>query len=162
MPISCPFIPRLLQPPFAKEQGDFSTLGGKPHFPEPDPDSLRLGGQDQGQGPQGGGGSHLPFLAGRLLSYAYRAGIKPEEKIFPVSSPRVWQIVDRAFDAAGICKTEHVGTVRVLRRSGAVARLAATGNPKAVQDQLQHKEAKMAPAASRPSVPRSPSKSSKE
>jgi integrase len=36
-----------------------------------------------------------------------------------------------------------VGTVHVLRHSGAIARLAATGNPKAVQDQLRHKEARM-------------------
>ena len=40
-------------------------------------------------------------------------------------------------------KPEHVGTVHVLRHSGALARLAATGNPKAVQDQLRHKEARM-------------------
>jgi integrase len=60
-----------------------------------------------------------------------------------VSTTRVWQIVDRAFGAAGIKKPEHVGTVHVLRHSGAIARLAATGNPKAVQDQLRHKEARM-------------------
>jgi integrase len=84
-----------------------------------------------------------PSLAGRLLSVAYRQGIKPDEKIFPVSTTRVWQIVDRAFDAAGIRKPDHVGTVYVLRHSGAIARLAATGNPKAVQDQLRHKEARM-------------------
>jgi integrase len=51
--------------------------------------------------------------------------------------------VDRAFEKAGIRKPEHVGTVHVLRHSGAIARLAATGNPKAVQDQLRHKEAQM-------------------
>jgi integrase len=51
--------------------------------------------------------------------------------------------VDRAFEKAGIRKPEHVGTVHVLRHSGAIARLAATGNPKAVEDQLRHKEAKM-------------------
>jgi integrase len=82
-------------------------------------------------------------LASKLLAYAYNKGIKRTERLFPVSSTRVWQIVDRAFDAAGIRKPEHVGTVHVLRHSGAIARLAATGNPKAVQDQLRHKEAKM-------------------
>jgi integrase len=51
--------------------------------------------------------------------------------------------VDRAFQEAGLRKPEHVGTVHVLRHSGAIARLEATGNPKAVQDQLRHKEARM-------------------
>jgi integrase len=84
-----------------------------------------------------------PSLAARLQSFAYRQGIRPDERIFPVSTTRVWQIVDRAFEAAGIRKPENVGTVHVLRHSGAIARLAATGNPKAVQDQLRHKEARM-------------------
>jgi integrase len=82
-------------------------------------------------------------LASKLLAYAYNKGIKRQERLFPVSSTRVWQIVDRGFQKAGIRKPEHVGTVHVLRHSGAIARLAATGNPKAVQDQLRHKEAKM-------------------
>jgi integrase len=82
-------------------------------------------------------------LASKLLAYAYNKGIKRAERLFPVSSTRVWQIVDRAFEASGIRKPEHVGTVHVLRHSGAIARLAATGKPKAVQDQLRHKEAKM-------------------
>jgi len=82
-------------------------------------------------------------LASKLLAYAYNKGIKREDPLFPVTSTRVWQIVDRAFQKAGIKKPEHVGTVHVLRHSGAIARLAATGNPKAVQDQLRHKEAKM-------------------
>jgi integrase len=82
-------------------------------------------------------------LASTLLAHAYNKGIKREEWLFPVSSTRVWQIVDRAFEKAGIRKPDHVGTVHVLWHSGAIARLAATGNPKAVQDQLRHKEAKM-------------------
>jgi integrase len=84
-----------------------------------------------------------PSLSARLQSFAYRQGIKPDQKIFPVSTTRVWQIVDRAFEASGIPKPEHEGTVRVLRHLGAIARLATTGNPKAVQDQLRHKEARM-------------------
>jgi integrase len=82
-------------------------------------------------------------LASKLLAYAYNKSIQRQQRLFSVSSTRVWQIVDRAFDASGIRKPEHVGTVHVLRHSGAIARLAATGNPKAVQDQLRHKEAKM-------------------
>ena len=84
-----------------------------------------------------------PSLASRLLAYAYNQGIERDQRLFPITSTRVWQIVDRAFDAAGIRKPEHVGTVHVLRHSGAIARLAATGNPKAVQDQLRHKDARM-------------------
>jgi integrase len=95
---------------------------------------------------KGGKGAEVAIsatLASRLLAYAYNKHIKPDQKLFPVSATRVWQIVDRAFAAAGIRKPDHVGTVHVLRHSGAIARLAATGNPKAVQDQLRHKEAKM-------------------
>ena len=84
-----------------------------------------------------------PSLASRLLAYAYNQGIERDQRLFPITSTRVWQIVDRAFDAVGIRKPEHLGTVHVLRHSGAIARLAATGNPKAVQDQLRHKDAIM-------------------
>ena len=56
---------------------------------------------------------------------------------------RVHQIVRRAFDVAGINKPPHVGAVHVLRHSGAIARLEATGNPKSLQDQLLHADARM-------------------
>ena len=82
-------------------------------------------------------------LASKLLAFAYNKGIKTHDRFFPVSTTRVWQIVNRAFAAAGIKKPESVGTVHVLRHSGAIARLAATGNPKALQDQLRHKNAQM-------------------
>ena len=79
----------------------------------------------------------------KLHSYAYRFKIVPASRLFPITPARVWQIVDRAFDVAEIRKPDHVGTVHVLRHSGAIARLAATGNPKSVQDQLRHKQARM-------------------
>ena len=82
-------------------------------------------------------------LAAMLQSYAYRFSIKPDQRLFPINSSRVWQIVDRAFERAGISKPDHVGTVHVLRHSGAIARLARTRNPKALQDHLCHKEARM-------------------
>lgn len=97
----------------------------------------------KGKGGKVGEVAISPSLAARLQSFAYRAEIKPDDRIFAVSTTRVWQIVDRAFDVAGIRKPEHVDTVHVLRHSGAIARLAVTGNPKAVQDQLRHKEARM-------------------
>jgi integrase len=82
-------------------------------------------------------------LASRLQSYAYRQALSSEERIFPINPARVWQIIDRAFTLSRIRKPNHVGTVHVLRHSGALARLAATANPKAVQGQLRHVNAKM-------------------
>ena len=55
----------------------------------------------------------------------------------------MFRIVDRAFEVAGIPKPPNVGTVHVLRHSGALARLQEHGNPKAIQDQLGHESAKM-------------------
>ena len=82
-------------------------------------------------------------LVARLHEYAYQHSIGPSERLFPFTKLRVWQIVNRAFERTGIPKPEHVGTVHVLRHSGALARLAQTGNPKALQDQLRHVDARM-------------------
>ncbi len=82
-------------------------------------------------------------LVARLHQYAYQHGIAPSGRFFPFNKHRVWQIVNRAFELTGIPKPEHVGTVHVLRHSGALARLAQTGNPKALQDQLRHVDARM-------------------
>ena len=51
--------------------------------------------------------------------------------------------MQEAFEKAGIATPEHVGAVHVLRHSGAIARLEQTGNPKALQDQLRHQDARM-------------------
>ena len=83
-----------------------------------------------------------PTLAGKLLAYAYHKEIKPDQRIFPITSTRAWQIVHRAFGATGIRKPDQVGSVHVLRHSGALARLKATGNPRATQEQLGHKTPK--------------------
>jgi hypothetical protein len=37
-------------------------------------------------------------FASKLLAFAYNKGIKRQERLFPVSSTRVWQIVDRVPD----------------------------------------------------------------
>ena len=95
-----------------------------------------------GKGHKPGEAAISASLAARLQSYAYRHVVSPDERFFPISPARAWQIVDRAFKLSGIRKPDHVGT-HVLRHSGAIARLAATGNPKAVQDQLRHIDAKM-------------------
>ena len=83
-----------------------------------------------------------PTLASKLLAYAYGKGIKSDERLFPITSTRAWQIMHRAFVTTGIRKPDQVGTLHVLRHSGAIARLDATRNPKATQDQLGHKTAK--------------------
>ena len=82
-------------------------------------------------------------LAAMLQAYAYRIGIKPEDRIFPINRTRVFQIVQRAMRAAGIEKPDGVGSVHVLRHSGALERLKETKNPKAVQEQLRHRSAQM-------------------
>jgi len=82
-------------------------------------------------------------LAARLQACAYREKIEPGDRMFPIDRSRVFRIVDRAFKITGIPKPPHVGTVHVLRHSGALALLAATGNPKAVQDHLRHQSARM-------------------
>ena len=82
-------------------------------------------------------------LAAQLQAYAYRHDVPPDARIFPIDRSRVFRIVDRAFKTAGIPKPPGVGTVHVLRHSGAIELLKATGNPKAVQDHLRHADARM-------------------
>lgn len=82
-------------------------------------------------------------LAAQLQAYCYRQSIPPGKQIFPIIRPRVHQIIAIAMKEAGISKPEGVGTVHVLRHSGALERLRRTGNPKALQDQLRHRSAEM-------------------
>ena len=46
--------------------------------------------------------------------------------------------MDAAADLAGLVKPPGVGTVHVLRHSGAIERMRLSGNPRSVQDQLGH------------------------
>lgn len=82
-------------------------------------------------------------LAAKLQSYAYRHKIAPSDKLFPVHRTRIFQIIDRAFETTGIAKPDGVGTVHIMRHSGALERLQRTGNPKAVQEQLRHTSMRM-------------------
>lgn len=82
-------------------------------------------------------------LVAQLHSYAYKHGIDREARFFPVTPQRVHQFMQEYFSETGIRKPDHVGAVHVLRHSGALERLKATGNPKAVQDQLRHRSAAM-------------------
>ncbi len=96
-----------------------------------------------GKGSKAGEAAISPTLAARLQAYAYRRQMHPKERLFPITRARAHQICERAFEKAGIAKPAHVGAVHILRHSGAIARLEVTGNPKAVQDQLRHKQAYM-------------------
>ena len=82
-------------------------------------------------------------LVAQLEAFAYREDLPKDARFFPLTRGRVHQIVRRAFEGAGLQKPGHVGAVHVLRHSGAIARIEATGNPKAVQDQLRHQDARM-------------------
>jgi len=70
-----------------------------------------------------------PSLATQLLAYAYNKGIERDARIFPVNPSRVFQIVQGAMEEAGVAKPGKVGSVHILRHSGALERLRETGNP---------------------------------
>jgi len=75
-----------------------------------------------------------------LTQYEYEAF---KAALFGITKYRAHQILQRAFERAGIQKPPHVGAVHVLRHSGALERLKETGNPQALQEQLGHTTAKM-------------------
>jgi integrase len=77
-------------------------------------------------------------LRDRLKGYAYDKGLKTDEQFFPISRFRAHQIISRAFREAGVVKPDGVGTVHVLRHSGAIERLRETRDPRALQEQLRH------------------------
>lgn len=84
-----------------------------------------------------------PSLVAKLQSYAYRYQVSPDARLFQVNRTRVFQIIDKAFDEAGVAKPGGVGAVHLLRHSGALARLQDTRNPQAVQEQLRHSTMRM-------------------
>lgn len=79
-----------------------------------------------------------PSLVARLQSYAYETGLAKDAQFFPINRHRVWQIVDAVVDIVGLVKPAGVGTVHILRHSGAIERMRASGNPRSIQDQLGH------------------------
>ena len=96
-----------------------------------------------GKGKKPGVAAISPSLAAELQAYAYREGLGPDDRLFPIKRARAFQIVELAMYAAGVNKPSHVGACHVLRHSGALERLRATGNPRAVQEQLRHTTAQM-------------------
>jgi integrase len=79
-----------------------------------------------------------PSLIARLQSYAYEQGLGRDQRFFPINRHRVWQIVDAAAVAGELLKPPRVGTVHILRHSGAIERMRLSGNPRSIQDQLGH------------------------
>jgi integrase len=100
-----------------------------------------------GKGLKPGTAAITAVTASELQAYCYRHRLGDHERIFPFTRSQAFRIVTSAFDMAGMRRpgrdSDHVGAVHVLRHSGAIARLRASGNPKALQEQLRHKSALM-------------------
>jgi len=79
----------------------------------------------------------------QLINYCYNHEIKKDERIFNISPTRAWQVVNRAFETSGIMKPDGVGSVHILRHSGAIERLSQHGNGHALQAQLGHSQPSM-------------------
>lgn len=77
-------------------------------------------------------------IAALLQAYAYKTGIKPIDRLFPITRGAAWAMIRSAYEATGVMKPEQTGHVHVIRHSGALARLEDNGHPKSLQDQLGH------------------------
>lgn len=111
-------------------------LGLRPRNIKRDANGWRL--EILGKGGRPAAAAISASLGAELQSYAYMCEIARDTRLFPVNRSRAFQIVNRAMAAARIQKPEHVGTVHILRHSGAIERLRATRDPRAVQEQLRH------------------------
>ncbi len=79
-------------------------------------------------------------LSYHLGDYAQRHRLKAEDRFFPVTRVRAWQIIKQCADKAGIDRRVYC---HLLRHGGAIARLKRTGNPKSLQIHLGHADMKM-------------------
>jgi integrase/recombinase XerD len=79
-------------------------------------------------------------LSHHLGDYALLKGIRLEDRFFPITRYRAWQIVKQCAEKAGIDRRVYC---HLLRHGGAVARLKQTGNPKSLQLHLGHADTKM-------------------
>ena len=114
------------------------------------PESLRNNGQGWGAEVVGKGSKYREIalsasIVALLHQFAYKWEIGRQDRLFAITKWRTWQIVNRAFERTGIPKPPGVGTVHVLRHSGALERLKDTGNPHALQEQLGHASDRMTP-----------------
>ncbi|MFC1972509.1 tyrosine-type recombinase/integrase, partial [Chloroflexota bacterium] len=79
-------------------------------------------------------------LSYHLGDFAQRQALGPEDRYFPVTRIRAWQIIKDSAGKAGINRRVYC---HLLRHSGAIARLKRTGNPKSLQIHLGHADMKM-------------------
>jgi integrase/recombinase XerD len=121
------------------------ALGVRPVDIEQTPDGYIV--SVMGKGSKPGRVAVTASTAQMLFALAYHQGTAPTDRLIPITRSQVFRVVADAFRSAGVRQpsrlTDHVGAVHVLRHSGALARLAASGNPKSVQNQLRHKSAQM-------------------
>jgi integrase/recombinase XerC len=121
------------------------ALGVRPADIEQTPDGYTVA--IMGKGSKPGKVAVTASTAQMLFALAYHHGTSPAFRLFPITRSQVFRIVQDAYRRAGVRQpskaTDRVGAVHVLRHSGALARLAASGNPKSVQNQLRHKSAQM-------------------
>jgi integrase/recombinase XerD len=118
------------------------ALGLRPKDVKQDADGWHLE-IASGKGGKPGIAAISASLAAQLQAYCYRHGVEPEQRIFPINRTRAFQICELAIIVAGVSKPDNVGSCHVLRHSGAIERLRATSNPRAVQEQLRHSTAQM-------------------
>lgn len=121
------------------------ALGIRPVDIESGPDGYTVA--IMGKGKRPGIAAITADTANKLLALAYHQGTQREDKLFKITRSQVFRICEGSYNRAGIRQPsklkDRVGAVHVLRHSGALARLAASGNPKSVQAQLRHKSASM-------------------
>ena len=102
------------------------------------------------------GGKHLLMVQGKgnkprlvavpeklsyhLGDFTQRQKLEPDDRFFPISRVRAWQIIKASAEKAGINRRVYC---HLLRHSGAIARLKRTGNPKSLQIHLGHSDMKM-------------------
>jgi len=91
-----------------------------------------------GKGGRWGEAAVSPSIAAMLYAYIAERELPPDARIFPITRKRAHQIVQRAFEEAGVVKPPGTGHCHVLRHSGALERLRLTRNPRALQEQLRH------------------------
>lgn len=75
-----------------------------------------------------------------LGDYARRHKLGPEDRFFPITRVRSWQIIKECAVKARIDRRIYC---HLLRHGGAIARLSKTGNPKSLQIHLGHSDIKM-------------------
>lgn len=85
--------------------------------------------------------------ANELLAYWGESKRPRNVPIFGISRSQAYRIIVDAYQGAGVRRpsvaVDGTGAVHILRHTGALERLNLTGNPRALQDQLRHRSAKM-------------------